>query len=53
MLTKYKVVKPQKDVKGFLKNVFMSAVYSEFFSVRGTKYFTYFQGYIFFLEEIF
>ena len=34
MLTKYKDVKPKKDVKNSLKNVFMSATYSEIFSGR-------------------
>ena len=47
MLTKYKAVRPQKDVKDLLKNVFMSAVLSEFFSVRGHQIFTYFQAYFF------
>ena len=51
MLTKHKDVRPQKDVKGLLKNVFMSAAYSEFFSVRGHRIFTYFQAH-FFPEEL-
>ena len=51
MLTKYKDVKPKKDVKGPLKNVFMSAAYSEFFSVREYHIFTYFQS-VFFCERI-
>ena len=51
MLTKCKAVRPKKDVKGPLKVVFMSAAYSEFFSVRGHQIFTYFQAY--FPEELF
>ena len=38
MLTKDKDVRPKKDVKGPLKNVFMSVTYSEFFSMGGTKF---------------
>ena len=41
MLTKCKAVRPKKDVKGPLKVVFMSAAYSEFFSVREHQIFTY------------
>ena len=37
MLTEYKDVRPKKDVKSPLKNVFMSAAYSVIFSGRGTK----------------
>ena len=43
MLTKHKPL----DVKGPLKNVFMSVTYSEFFSVREHQIFTYFQAYFF------
>ena len=45
MLTKHKDIRPPKDVKVPLKNVFMSAAYSEFFSVMGHQIFTYFQAY--------
>ena len=40
MLTKYKDVRPKKDVKNFLKNVFMSvaARIQEFFQGGGTKF---------------
>ena len=31
MLNKYKDVRPKKDIKSPLKNVFMSAAYSEIF----------------------
>ena len=41
MLTKCKDVRPKKDVKGILQNVFMSAAYSKFFSVKGHQIFTY------------
>ena len=52
MLTKYKDVRPKKDVKGPLKNVFLPAIYSEFFSVRGTEFSHIFQAH-FFPEELF
>ena len=38
MLTKYKDVRPKKGVKSPLKNVFMSAAYSEIFREGGTKF---------------
>ena len=44
MLTKYKGVRPKKDVKSPLQNVFMSAACSKFFSVRGTKFSHIFQS---------
>ena len=47
MLTKDKAVRPKKDVKDPLKNVFMSAAYSEFFSVGGHQIFIHFQAYLF------
>ena len=43
MLTKYKDVGPKKSVKGPLKNAFMSAAFSEFFSLTGHQIFSYFQ----------
>ena len=48
MLAKYEDVRPKKDVKDPLKSVFMSAAYSEFFSVRGTNFSHIFQAYFFF-----
>ena len=47
MLTKYKDVRPRKSVKSPLKNVFMSAAYSEFFSGRVHQILLHFQAYSF------
>ena len=38
MLTKYKDVRPKKSVKIPLKNVFMSAAYSDISQGGGTKF---------------
>ena len=51
MLTKYRDVRPQKDVRGPLKNVFMSAAHSEFFSGKGPNFHTF--SSVFFPEELF
>ena len=42
MLTKYKDVGSQKGVKSPLKNVFMSAAYSEIFSGKSHQVLTYY-----------
>ena len=51
MLTKYKNIRPEKDVKGPLRNIFMSAAYSEFFQWGGTKFLHIFKR--IFFERIF
>ena len=50
MLTKYKDVRPKKGVKSRLKNVFMSATYSEIFSATGHQNLLYFQACFFSAE---
>ena len=48
MLTKYKEIRPKKDVKSPLKNVFMSAAYSEIFSGMVHQNFDIFSSAVFF-----
>ena len=52
MLTKYKDVRSKEVVKNLLKNVFMSAAYSEFFFSEGAPNFDIFSS-AHFLEELF
>ena len=47
MLTKYKDIRPKKDVKSPLKNVFMSVAYSKIFSKVGAPNFDVFSRVVF------
>ena len=51
MLSEYKDIRPEKGVKSPLKNVFLSAINSEFFLRKGASNFDVFSR-VFFFERI-